>query len=61
MRLVCVECGATSDDGEHWKAEIAVGLLKDEFDLDGPPEVAVYCPVCWSREFGDACRRSPEK
>ena len=53
MRLVCVECGATTDDGEHGKAVLAVSLLEeDEFDEE-EHEVAVFCPECWSREFGD--------
>ena len=54
MTLVCTECGVTSEDGEGWKAELAAKLLDDEFDEEGPNEVAVFCPRCWSREFGDS-------
>jgi hypothetical protein len=55
MRLVCDECGETSEDGEGWKAELAVKLLdEDEFDGEGPDEVVFFCPRCWSREFSDA-------
>ena len=50
MTLVCSECGEMSEDGEGWKAELAVALQKDE----GRHEVAVFCPECWSREFGDS-------
>lgn len=46
--LRCIECGATSEDGAGWKAELAVDLL-DEAD---PDEVAVYCPECCEIEFG---------
>ena len=52
LPLVCVECGETSDDGEGRRAELAVTLLDEEWD--GPDEVAVFCPECWSREFSDA-------
>ena len=55
MRLVCIECGETSDNGEGWKAELAVKWLDGyEVDGEGPVEVAVFCPRCWSREFSDA-------
>ena len=46
--LICTECGAQSDDGRGWKAELAPDLLEHE-DED---EVAAYCPECWAREFG---------
>jgi len=45
--LVCVECGATSEDGVGWKAEVAPDLL-ERVDDD---EVVVYCRTCWTREF----------
>jgi hypothetical protein len=45
--LVCVECGALSDDGRGWRAEIADDPRDDE-----PAEVALYCPACARREFG---------
>ena len=55
MTLVCIECGETSEDGEGWKATLAVKLIdRDEFDVQGPLEVAVFCPRCWSREFSDS-------
>jgi hypothetical protein len=46
--LVCAECGATSEDGTGWRADLA---RDDEGDDD--LEVPVYCPECWEREFGD--------
>ena len=55
MTLVCTECGETSEDGEGWKAELAVKLLDEyEVDTEGSDEVAVFCPRCWSREFSDS-------
>ncbi len=48
MALICIECGDTSEDGEGWKAELAV-VFEDE---EEPGEVAVYCPQCSEREFG---------
>jgi hypothetical protein len=55
MRLVCTECGRTSEDGEGWRAELAVKWRdEDELDEEGLDEVAVFCPRCWSREFGDS-------
>jgi hypothetical protein len=54
MTLSCIECGETSEDGEGWKAELAVMLLDGyEFEMQGPHEVTVFCPRCWSREFTD--------
>jgi len=46
-RLTCVECGATTKRGQGWKTDPAV----DDEGVD-EPEVAVYCPACWRREFG---------
>lgn len=42
--LRCVECGATSppEDSTGWQAHLTI---------DG--ELAVYCPACAAREFGD--------
>ena len=67
MTLVCIECGETSEDGEGWKAELAVKLIDRyefdvqahkvffwSFDVQAPREVAVFCPRCWSREFSDS-------
>ena len=55
MTLICIECGKTTEDGEGWKAELAVKLL-DEYEVDeeASHEVAVFCPKCWSREFSDS-------
>lgn len=39
--LVCVECGATSEEGKGWRA-LRVDLY----------EIGLYCPVCAEREFG---------
>ena len=44
--LVCVECNETAseDDALGWRAY----LTSDE-----PHELAIYCPDCAEREFGD--------
>jgi hypothetical protein len=47
QRLICVECGTASDDGDAWRGE----LVTDDEQVD-EDEVAVYCPECWDREFG---------
>jgi hypothetical protein len=55
MALICDECGETSEDGEGWKAVLALMLLDGyEYKVEGPEEVAVFCPRCWSREFADS-------
>ena len=55
MTLVCIECGETSENGDGWKAELAAKLVdRYEVDVQGPHEVAVFCPRCWSREFSDS-------
>jgi hypothetical protein len=42
-RLQCVECNRVSREGERgWTARLTVD-----------DEVAVYCPECDEREFGD--------
>jgi hypothetical protein len=42
-RLECVECGRVSEEDERgWTARLTVD-----------DEVAVYCPECDEREFGD--------
>jgi hypothetical protein len=46
--LVCVECGATSEHGAGWRAELA----PDDRGVD-ELEVPSYCPECWQDEFGD--------
>ena len=46
IELVCVECGATSEDGRGWRAEIA----PDDEGHDAA-EVPVYGPECWRQEF----------
>jgi len=45
--LVCAECGARSEDGAGWRAELA----PDDEGVDAL-EVPVYCPGCWESEFG---------
>jgi hypothetical protein len=35
-----------------WKAEIG-----DDLRDHDPPEVVVFCPECWEREFGNAASR----
>jgi hypothetical protein len=55
MSLICIECGETTEDGEGWKAELGVKLLNEnEFDEQGPSEVTIFCPSCWSSEFSDS-------
>ena len=45
----CAECGRTATlNAERWKAEIG----EDPRDDDDPPEVVMFCPECWEREFG---------
>jgi DNA-directed RNA polymerase subunit RPC12/RpoP len=45
--LVCVECGReTTAPEKGWQAVLAGGV-EDEL------EVAVYCPDCAEREFGE--------
>jgi hypothetical protein len=47
-RLVCVECGReTTGPEKGWQAVLAGGVDEDEL------EVAVYCPACAEREFGE--------
>jgi hypothetical protein len=45
--LVCVDCGAVSD-------ERAAGLAYQADD----DEVAVYCVACWPQEFGESGQAS---
>jgi hypothetical protein len=55
MTLICDECGETSEDGEGWRAELAIKLDDGyEFDVQGAHEIVVFCPRCWSREFSDS-------
>jgi hypothetical protein len=47
--LRCAECGREAPpDALGWRADIA-----DDLRDDDPPYVAVFCPECWEREFGD--------
>jgi hypothetical protein len=48
--LVCTECDATSTNGVGWRGVLTVG---DE-EAEEIEEVAVYCPVCAAREFGQS-------
>jgi Zn finger protein HypA/HybF involved in hydrogenase expression len=46
--LECVECGSTSEQqARGWKLYLGSGAEFDELEL------AVYCPDCAEREFGD--------
>jgi hypothetical protein len=46
--LTCEECGREAPpDAAGWRAELA-----DDGTGDEPTAVAVFCPVCWLREFG---------
>lgn len=48
-RLACEECGAVADVEVHgWRAYIV-----DDPDEDPSPALAIYCPACADREFGD--------
>ncbi len=49
MTLVCVECGLRSETAPAWRAYLA-GDPREAAD----DEVAIYCPDCAKREFGDA-------
>jgi hypothetical protein len=44
--LVCIECGATSEDGVGWRGVDATDV--EEVD---EPQVGIYCPESWEREF----------
>jgi hypothetical protein len=45
-RLLCVECGRVSLEGERgWRAVVAPD--------DEEPDVFVFCPECSDREFGE--------
>jgi hypothetical protein len=44
----CEECEEAADgDAKGWRA-----LISNDPRDDEPPEVAIYCPDCASREFG---------
>jgi hypothetical protein len=45
----CDECGRVADA----KATGWFGVRLDLPDDPEPPEVAIFCPVCVEREFGD--------
>jgi hypothetical protein len=46
--LRCAECVRLAPpDAPGWKAEIG-----DDLRDDDPPEVVMFCPECWEREFG---------
>ena len=54
--LNCEECAtqpATVEEALRWRAYL-IGVVDDDGD-DGE-EVAVYCPECADREFGDRRR-----
>jgi hypothetical protein len=54
-RVTCEECGQVGVAGvKGWRATLA----NDPWD-DEPPEVAIYCPVCALREFGQSRRLGP--
>jgi hypothetical protein len=45
----CAECGRIAPpDAPGWKADIG-----DDPRDDDPPEVVMFCPECWDREFGE--------
>jgi hypothetical protein len=46
--LRCVECRRESSVGFRWRAYLA-----DDPRDDDPSQVAVFCPSCAEREFGD--------
>jgi hypothetical protein len=46
--LCCAECRRVAPpDAPVWKADIGDDLRDNE-----PPEVVLFCPECWEREFG---------
>jgi hypothetical protein len=46
--MQCAECGCAAPlDAQRGKAEIGDDLREDD-----PPEVVLFCPECWEREFG---------
>ena len=49
VRLTCVECAATSEDGTGWRA-YPVGM---DDEMDDEEMVAVYCPECAERQFSE--------
>jgi len=50
--LYCIECGCCSDElGKGWVAFRCDEPDPDEPD-EGPSMIAIYCPVCATREFG---------
>lgn len=49
MKLRCVECGDESVRGMGWRAYVA-----DDPRDDDAAEIAIYCPRCSEREFGEA-------
>jgi hypothetical protein len=52
--LTCSECGRVAPpNATGWKGEIG-----DDLRDDDPPEVVVFCPECWAREFGSARPRA---
>jgi hypothetical protein len=59
--LNCEECAtqpATVEEALRWRAYL-VSVMEDEGDEE-VAEVAVYCPECADREFGDR-RRSDQR
>ena len=53
--LFCIECGtesAPAPSAHGWR-----GYRCDDPDLDEPPALAFYCPVCAVAEFGPARSR----
>jgi len=46
--LRCLECGkASSGSARGWRALLGGGYEGED------PEIGVYCPDCFGREFGD--------
>jgi hypothetical protein len=46
--IFCSECAMTAPaSARGWKAEIG-----DDPRDDDAPEVVMFCPECWHREFG---------
>jgi hypothetical protein len=50
--VVCIECKTRS--GLRWRGWRA--YRTDDPDLDGPPTLTFYCPVCAEREFGSGAQ-----
>jgi hypothetical protein len=55
--MQCEECGKSADVEAHgWKAFV---FRHPEAEEEAEPQVAVFCPECAAREFGEGEERQP--